>query len=718
MCSPKTAFKFAVLCATGVGSPLALAQAEKAGREASHHAASDAPRLASGDTTLGTVQINASPSATLGSFDSASEGAVSTQALQQRPLLRPAEVLEAVPGMVVTQHSGDGKASQYFLRGFNLDHGTDFSVSLDGMPMNMASHGHAQGYTNLNVLIPEMLTGLRFRKGTYYVGDGDFSLAGSAALRYVNQIDRPFAQVTLGPNNYRRTVLAGSKSRDDQHWLGALELLGNDGPWDNPQGVRKGNALLRYSQGNAAQGFSLTGMWHRNAWNSTDQIPLREVTAGTLPRFGAVDPTDGGRSSRTSLSALWHDHSTQGNTDVSVYAVRSTTQLWSNFTYHLNRPVEGDQFEQSDGRSVYGASVRRERALPLFGIDGMLTLGASWRGDRVGDLGLYLTQARVRDTLVRQDKVSQDMVSLYAQQLLQFTDNVRGFAGVRVDSLRYSVRGQEPVFGPVNSGRGQSRLGQPKAGLAWRVNAAHELYANAGVGFHTNDARGATITTDPQTGTAAQRVPAMVRGTGAELGWKFAPSADFSTSVSLWSLKMGSELVFVGDAGTTEAGRPSSRVGLEAITQWSPTRDWKLNATWAQSRARYTGEAPAGEGNFIDNAANRVISASAVWQRGPWQTGLQLRHMGPRPLDTLGQVMSVSSTLLNARVGFIASQNLTLSLDVFNLANRRANDIEYFYASCTAREATSGQCSNGGIDDRHIHPIEPRSLRMTARWTF
>jgi len=667
--------------------------------------------------SLDEVVVKGSPHAALGSFDNASEGRVTSQELQQRPLLRPAEVLEAIPGLVVTQHSGDGKASQYFLRGFNLDHGTDFSVSLDGMPMNLGSHGHAQGYTNLNVLIPELLTDLRFRKGTYYVGDGDFSLAGSAALSYANKLDRSFAQVTVGPHNYRRSVLANSKSQNDQNWLGAMELLGNDGPWDNPQGVRKGNALFRYSQGSTSKGFSLTGMLHRNAWNSTDQIPLRAVDAGVLSRFGAIDPTDGGRSSRASLSGLWHEQSARGNTKVSAYVVRATTQLWSNFTYNLNHAATGDQVEQSDGRMAYGGNVHHERASSWVNIDGVLTLGAGFRGDKVDDLGLHLTQVRVRSSTVRQDKVSQNMLFAYAQQQLQWSDDWRGFAGLRVDNLRYSVRGEEAVYGLANSGAGQTNLWQPKAGLAWKLSPIYEVYANAGVGFHSNDARGATITVDPQTGAAVQRVTALVRGTGSEIGWKFAPSDAFSTSVSLWSLNVGSELVFVGDSGTTEAGRPSRRTGLEFISHWIPSRNWKLNATWAQSRARFVGEPAAGEGNYIDNAVNRVVSASALWQQGPWQTGLQLRHMGPRPLDTLGAMLSSSSTLLNGTVGYIANKDLTLTLNIFNVTNRQVNDIEYFYASCTAREVASGACGTG-ISGRHIHPIEPRSLRLTARWSF
>lgn len=675
--------------------------------------AQDAPP----DATLGAVQVQGATHPAIGGYDSVSEGHIDAQTLARRPALRTAEVLESVPGLVVTQHSGDGKAGQYFLRGFNLDHGSDFSVTLDGMPINMASHGHAQGYTNLNVLIPDLLSGIAFRKGPYYVGDGDFSLAGSAALSYLDRLDRPFAQVTVGPNQYRRTVLAGSRSRDDQHWLGALEWLGNDGPWDHPQNLHRANALLRYSQGNAARGLSFTGMLHQSAWNSTDQVPLREVEAGRLSPWGAIDPSDGGRGRRASLSGRWHERHAEGRTEVWGYAVRSATQLWSNFTYFLNRPVEGDQFEQEDVRNVYGLQARHERSQPLAGFDGALTLGAGWRGDRVSALGLYLTQQRVRDTTVRQDQVTQDMVWLYAQQMLQLRPDLRGTVGLRLDTLRYRVRGQEPVYGALNSGQGQASLWQPKAGLAWQLAAAHELYANVGVGFHSNDARGTTIRIDPKTGEPVDRVPALVRGTGAELGWKFAPSPALQAGLSLWALKMGSELVFVGDDGTTEAGRASRRVGIEATTHWAMTPNWTLDGSWAQSRSRFTGEAPAGEGNFIDNAVNRVVSAVLAWRTPKWLASLQLRHMGPRPLDTLGVVRSQGSTLLNARLGYHVNERLSLGLEVFNLTNRRSQDIEYFYASCTAREVLGNSCGTG-VEDRHVHPMEPRSARLTARLSF
>lgn len=224
----------------------------------------------------------------VGTSDAASQGSIRAELLKARPALRPGEVLELVPGMVVTQHSGDGKANQYFLRGFNLDHGTDFSIQLDGMPINLPTHAHGQGYSDLNFLIPELVSGVRYRKGPYSVDAGDFSLAGSAHINYVSTLAQPFAQFTLGPNNYQRSLIAGSRSDDDQTWLGAFELVGNDGPWQNAEGLRKFNAVLRYTQGTRSQGWNVTAMAYDSRWNATDQIPQRSIDDGTLSRFGPI----------------------------------------------------------------------------------------------------------------------------------------------------------------------------------------------------------------------------------------------------------------------------------------------------------------------------------------------------------------------------------------------------------------------------------------------
>ncbi|MGA0569821.1 TonB-dependent receptor [Variovorax sp. VNK109] len=675
--------------------------------------------LASAQTGhLPEVTIEGPRDASIGSADSASEGAAERESYQSRPKLRPGDIVEAVPGVVATQHSGDGKGNQYFLRGFNLDHGTDFAITVDGMPVNMPSHGHGQGFADLNFLIPELVSGVRYRKGPYALDNGDFSLAGSASMDYFSALDKPFGELTLGGNGYRRALLAGSRTQDDRTWLAALELMHNDGPWVRPEDLKKVNAVLRYSQGTSQRGWRITGMAYDSDWSSTDQIPMRAVDSGALPRFGTLDPTDGGSTRRVSLSGQWFESGPNGSTEISAYAIDYSFDLFSDFTYFLSNPVQGDQFEQTDRRRIHGAQATHRMPNRVAGLDGLLSIGASWRGDRVGEVGLYLTESRNRYATVREDSVSQDLLSVFAQQLVNFNSRWRAYAGLRGDSMRYRVSGHEPVFGAVNSGKGNDTLISPKAGLAWTFSPTSEFYANAGTGFHSNDVRGATITLDPQTGLPAERVPALVQGRGAELGWRFAPSAETTFTLALWRLNIDSELVYIGDAGATEAGRASTRRGIEAALRWKPAGNWRVELEGAVSHARFKGQAPAGEGNYIDNAVETVLAAGVTWTEGPWTATARLRHMGARALDTLNTERSKPSTLVNAGIRYAISRDVSLGLDIFNLTNRKSNDIEYFYASCTAEEVAGGCNGGAGFDDRHVHPMEPRTARLSLKVSF
>ncbi|MEJ8859639.1 TonB-dependent receptor [Variovorax robiniae] len=669
------------------------------------------------EASLPEIQVSGPRDATIGAAASASEGAAEREVFQARPKLRPGDIIESVPGVVATQHSGDGKANQYFLRGFNLDHGTDFSMKVDGMPVNMPTHGHGQGFADLNFLIPELVSGVGYRKGPYFADSGDFSLAGSATLDYFSVLPAPFAEVTFGSNNYKRLLAAGSRSIADQTWLGAVELVGNDGPWDVPENLKKANAVLRYSQGSASQGFSLTGMAYKSRWTSTDQVPERLIESGELSRYGSLNPTDGGETQRVSLSGKWFNKSAAGETNISAYAINYRFDLFSDFTYFLNNPVNGDQFEQTDRRNVFGAQASHQMPVKLGSLDGILSFGAQWRGDRIEEVGLYDTQARERLSTVRNDKVSEDLFSVYAQQLVYFNDSWRGYVGLRGDALRYDVQGREPLYGAINSGKGHDSLASPKFGLVYTLNPANEFYLNAGVGFHSNDVRGATISTDPQTGLPADRVPALVKGKGAELGWRFQPNEDLTATVAVWQLKLDSELVYVGDAGTTEPGRASKRSGIEATLKWKVDKAWRFEVDAALSKARFQGTPPAGEGNYVDNAVERVLSTGLTYIEGPLTASLWLRYMGPRALDTTNTVRSRPNTLLNFGARYAVNRHLTLGLDVFNIAGSKGNDIEYFYASCTAGEVASGACGTG-IEDKHVHPMDPRSARVSARWTF
>ena len=274
------------------------------------------------------------------------------------PFLRPGEALEVVPGLIVTQHSGEGKANQYFLRGFNLDHGTDLAIRIDGMPVNMPTHGHGQGYADINFLIPELIRSVYVRKGPYYADVGDFSSAGSVEIDYLNKLPKNIAEMTFGSFGYHRGLAAGSTAVGAGTLLTAVESVRYNGPWDVPDNVRKINGVMRYSQGTATDGLTLTAMAYSNAWNSTDQVAQRAIDQGAIGRFGTLDPTDGGVSSRFSLSGNFAHSSAYGQTNLSAYVVRSNLQLYNNFTYFLDNPVNGDQFNQLDRRTLSGFDAR------------------------------------------------------------------------------------------------------------------------------------------------------------------------------------------------------------------------------------------------------------------------------------------------------------------------------------------------------------------------
>ena len=344
-----------------------------------------------------------------GEADAASQGTIDEDQIEHRPLLRPGEVLEVIPGVVVTQHSGSGKANQYFLRGFNLDHGTDFSVHIDGMPVNLPSHGHGQGYADINFLIPELVEHIHYRKGPYYADEGDFSAAGTAHVHLKRSLDGFSADITRGSFGYGRTLLSAGRALGDGetrgNLIGVLEIGQDDGPWANPEKLRKLNGLLRYARGDERNGFSLTAMGYASRWNATDQIPLRAVNDGSLPRFSAIDATDGGKSSRYSLSTRWAKSDAGGTTRASAYVVRSRLNLFSNFTYFMNDPVNGDQFEQVDRRTFGGGDASRSWKTQFNGREIEHTVGISLRHDDIGQVGLFNTAARSRLATVRSDSV-------------------------------------------------------------------------------------------------------------------------------------------------------------------------------------------------------------------------------------------------------------------------------------------------------------------------
>jgi outer membrane receptor protein involved in Fe transport len=637
---------------------------------------------------------------TLQAGTSASQGVVTAEQLANRPRLRAAELLEVVPGLIVTQHSGDGKANQYFLRGFNLDHGTDFRTTVDGMPVNMPTHGHGQGYSDLNFVIPELVSRIRYRKGTYYAEEGDFSAAGAAELEYFNRLEQTLVQAEAGEDGYRRGVLAGSRGLGGGDVLYGFSGAVNDGPWDVPEDLRKLNGVLRYTRPLGSGELSVSGMGYDSRWTSTDQIPRRAVEQGRIGRYGSLDDSDGGETSRYSLSASWQGATGASAWRASTYWIDYDLSLFSNFTYVLDDPANGDQFEQHDARRIAGGELRFERHGDLAGLHMHHLIGAELRYDDIGGVGLYRTRRRVRLATVREDSVDQLSYGLYYSNTAQWRPWLRSTAGVRGDVYRFDVDADRPQ----NSGREQDALISPKLSLVLGPWRSTDVFLNAGYGFHSNDARGTTISVDPVSGEPVEPVDPLVRAKGYEAGLRTRWLPQLQTAVTVWRLTLDSELLFVGDAGTTEASRPSRRTGIEIANYWTPLRHVIVDADAAWSRARFRDGDPAGD--RIPGAIGRTASLGVVVDglRGGFG-GLRLRYFGGRPLVEDGSVRSSSSTLVNARLGYAPTPRLRVTVDVLNLFDRELSDIDYFYTSRLPAESEP-------VDDVHFHPAEPRTLRL------
>ncbi len=654
--------------------------------------------------TLAPVLVQGSRNSQLGIADSANSGVITQKQLEARTVYRPGEVLEATPGLIVSQHSGEGKANQFYLRGFNLDHGTDLRTTIDGMLVNQRSHAHGQGWTDLNFLIPELVTRLDYRKGPYYASEGDFASAGAASVVYANRLDRGIASFGLGQKGYRRTLLADSPQLADGRLLYAIELYHNDGPFARPDDYHKKNGVLRYSQGSETNGFNVAAMAYGAKWKATDQIPLRAVASGQLDRFGAIDLTDGGQASRYSLSGAWRATNEQGSTSVNVYLVRQRLDLYSNFTYFNDDPINGDQFNQPDRRTTAGVKATHLWNGKLMGRDSQTTVGVQLESDNIFN-ALHSTAARQRISTTREDHIVESSLGVYVENTTYWTDWFRTLAGLRADAYRFKVGSDNPA----NSGRARDSIASPKFGMVFGPWAKTEYYFNVGSGFHSNDARGTTIGVDPKTGDAANRVLPLVRSKGVEVGARSEIIPGLQSALSVYRLDFASELVFAGDAGTTFAGRPSRRTGFEFSNYYKPLPWLTVDADVSFARARFRDFDPAG--NRVPGAVEGVASVALAVDRGPYYGALQLRYFGPRPLIEDNTVRTKSTSTLNGRIGYRVNKDVRIELEGFNLTNRKHSAIDYFYASRLPGEAAE-------VNDIHFHPIEPRSFRVNLTLNF
>lgn len=657
--------------------------------------------------TLDTVRVSGRIANLIGSARTASEGHVGAIELRARPLSREGELLETVPGVIVTQHSGEGKANQYFVRGFNLDHGTDFQTRVDGMPVNQPTHAHGQGYTDLNFLIPEFVRSLDYKLGVYHAELGDFGSAGGAEFFLAKRFDRTIANSDFGSYGLARAVLGQSIRVGGGDLLFGGEAKAYDGPWVRPEGLRKFSGMARYTIDCGASQLSVLALGYRNRWNSSDQIPQRLIDTGLIDRLGQVDSTLGGDTERYSLSATLRRVGARSVQEVQAYGIRSSLDLFSNFTYFLDNPDRGDQFEQADRRTVLGGSATHLQEATAFGVQHVFKGGLQTRAD-LADVALHRTTRRERYATVRADDVRQWSTGVFAESESRWTPWFRTVLGLRADGYRFSVDGDRAE----NAGRRLAGIVSPKASFIVTPTASSEFYLSGGFGFHSNDARGTTITVDPATGDPAARVDPLVRSRGVEVGARLAPVPGLRTTLSVWALSLDSELLFVGDAGATEPTTESRRSGVTLANFYRPVPSLSFDLDVSLARARLRG-VPA-DASRIPGALENVLAAGATWMsaRSGLYGALRVRNFGAYPLVEDNAARAERTTLLNADAGLRLPRGLRLQATLLNVLNARASDIQYFYASRLRGESAEGTT---GV---HVHPVEPRQVRASLGLAF
>jgi hypothetical protein len=666
----------------------------------------------------------------------ASAGDISQAQIQSEPLLRPGAILENVPGLIVTQHSGEGKANQYFLRAFNLDHGTDLALEVDDMPVNMPTHAHGQGYSDFNFVIPELAADLRYKKGPYYADEGDFATAGTVRLGLVNE-EPSSATLGFGEEGYRRGLLLGSTEFVGGALIGAGEVYHNDGPFEVPDDYNRLNGVLRYFRGDAGDYFTLTAMAYSGKWNSTDQVPLRAISAGVIDRFGSLNPTDGGVSTRSSLSFNRVERGDETEVRVSAYVIRYKLDLWSTFTYYLRNPNDGDQVLQHDDRVVYGFKAAKSWFTSFLGAPTTNIIGVQARIDDIKDVGIFSTFERRTLGSTQNAGVWESSGAIQAESSMQWRDHVQTTLGLREDLFDFDVK--DKMLNPdgscnINSdplgcvtGTKRASIFSPKLGLVLGPWARTTYFINIGDGYHSNDARGVT-----RSGQNPDQRPVtpLTRATGGEVGVLAKLIPNLETRLDVFELKLKSELVFDGDAGVTSPSGATTRTGIE----WASTyhlNEW-LSAEFntAFTRARFDRNAapdnlgcgdaaptnpcalpPDIVGRHIPNSPTNVTDAALIAQRDSgWFGALRARHFGASPLVEDNSARSPAYTTVDAQIGFRAAKWLA-AIDVFNIADVKWNDIEYYYVSRLKNEPSP-------VADYAVHPGVPRTVRARLEYQF
>ncbi len=691
----------------------------------------------------------------LGTATTASEGIVDDQELQLTPAYRPGQLLETVPGLIVTLHSGEGKANQLLLRGYNLDHGTDLETTVDAMPVNQPTHAHGQGYTDLNFLIPELANGLTYTKGPYYANVGDFGGVGSVRVSLRDEIPDQIS-LTAGTLGFERVFAAGSEPLGRGELLEAAELQHYDGPFITPDDARKENATLRYSQNGDNGDFSLTSTIYHQVWTNTTDIPVRAITERIVPnRFGTLDPSDGGHALRASLSAQYKVDIGDGQLSADTFYIHNELHLINDFTHFLADPVHGDQEDQFENRNAVGGSASYTVPVRLAGIDSELSLGALTRYDILnvgrlpseGQQPLSMAQAQADPvSFFDQDRVRLFSAALYIQATTHWTPTLRTVLGLRGDFQDGgdfdALAALHETDGYTNGGTKSQSLLQPKGSLIYEPRKDLEFYLSAGEGFHSADLRG--VNQDRSVDLGLPGTPLLAKLIGEEIGVRGQIRKDVTVTIAFYNLYQQSETIIDPDVGMDSAGPPSERYGYEINFTYQIRKWLELYLSYSGDHTRFTKPFDDGTGHlgeFITDAPYATGSAALYLQHfGPWSGGLDFRYLGDYPLSSgpcvnaaaahdfpgvatscanaptpSGQVNGKGFGQINLDLHYAVTPNWTLSVGIYNLLNVKAAAAEFFYVDRLKSEVATYPEGRAGV---HEHPLEPAMARFSLTRLF
>ena len=622
-----------------------------------------------------------------------------------QPQGRPAQVLRLIPGFIAVEHSGGaGKADQYFLRGFDADHGTDVAFFTDGMPINLRSHAHGQGYTDLNFIIPETIEGVDVYKGAYLPEYGDFATAGAVNFRTREVVKEGLVQSAGGQFNTQRHLLMFSPTKEAVRTLFAAEGYYTDGPFQNDNRYFRGNLLGKATMNPLGRDeLVITGTFQKSQWNGSGEIPLRAVHDGSLDRFGSIDPSEGGKTLRSTGRMNYHyDMPSGGRFFANAYAQYYRFDLFTNFTFFLNDPVNGDGFQQSDRRVVYGGDVGYKQLVRFFDMDGAATVGLQARVDDIyARLAPQVKRAPLGTTV--DSTIVEASYAPFLKLELQPTPWLRLAGGVRTEVFTFDVRNRCATCAEQPAGNTSSGLVLPKMNVILGPWFRTEFFANYGEGYHSNDARSAV----------AQAASPLAKARNYEVGVRSKPWGPDGVELiaTLWALDLKQELVFVGDQGTTEIRGASRRRGMEVAARgqvWGPLY-FNGSVTWTKAEFTNGGAIPL---------APEVTAYGALLLR--WPEGLtsqiQATYLGVRPLveDRSAKAPSWTTFDLSERYQLpvkLPHGRLEAFLFVQNLFNTKWEQATFFFDSRLRNEAA-------GIADTHFVPGNPRFVMAGLAWYF